>query len=57
MLNIIILPTDTSCVFAHFYSIVNMTCTAIKTCFLEVFFHKLSQETQIQVLCEVSVKV
>ena len=36
-----------------FYSIVNMTCTAIKTCFLEVFFHKLSQD---QVSCEVSSK-
>ena len=34
-----------------------MTCTAIKTCFLEVFFHKLSQETLIHVSCDVYVKV
>ena len=27
------------------------------TCFLEVFFHKLSQETPIQISCEVSVSI
>ena len=31
--------------------------TAKNTCFLEVFFHKLSQETPIQVSCEVSVSI